>query len=53
MLTNTTDHFKLSKEVEIQKIISTIYAKAENTKKADKLKEAAEERLRLSSERNG
>ncbi|MBR5894094.1 MAG: hypothetical protein IKZ13_00950 [Akkermansia sp.] len=53
VLTNTTDHFKLSKEVEIQKIISTIYAKAENTKKADKLKEAAEERLRLSSERNG
>lgn len=53
VLSNTTDHFKLSKEVEIQKIISTIFRKAGNTKKADKLQESAEERLRLSKERNG
>ncbi len=50
---NTSDHFKLSKEVEVQKIIGDIYEKAGNTKKAEKLRESAEERLRLSKERNG
>ena len=44
---------KLSKEVEIQKIISTIFRKAGNTKKADKLQESAEARLKQSQERNG
>ena len=53
VLSNTSDHFKLSKEVEVQKIIGDIYEKAGNTKKAEKLRESAEERLRLSKERNG
>lgn len=53
VLSNTSDHFKLSKEVEIQKIISTIFRKAGNTKKADKLQESAEVRLKQSQERNG
>ncbi len=53
VLSNTSDHFKLAKEVEIQKIIADIYAKAENEKKANKLREAADERLAQSKERNG
>lgn len=53
VLTNTTDHFKLKKEVEVQKIIADIYAKAENEKKATKLKESADQRLQESKERNG
>lgn len=53
VLSNTSDHFKLSKEVEIQKIIGQIYQKAGNSKKAEKLIESAEERLQQSKERNG
>ena len=53
VLTNTGDHFKLSKEVQIQKIIGSIYKKAGNDKKGDKLIESAEERLQESKQRNG
>ena len=53
VLSNSSDHFKISKEVEIQKVIADIYAKAENEKKANKLREEADERLAQSKERNG
>lgn len=46
-----SDYFKLTKEVEIQKLISQAYAKAGNTKKAEKLFAEATERLSNAKQR--
>ncbi len=51
VLTGTSDHFKLSKEVAIQKMIAEAYRKAGNDRKADKLAESAERRLKNSKEK--
>ncbi len=51
VLTNTGDYFKLSKEVAIQKMVAEAYRKAGNERKADKLTESADNRLKNSKER--
>ncbi len=45
VLTGTSDHFKLTKEVAIQKMVAEAYRKAGNERKADKLSESADRRL--------
>ncbi len=51
VLTNTGDHFKLTKEVAIQKMIAEAYRKAGNERKAEKLSESADRRLKNSQQR--
>ncbi len=51
VLSGTSDHFKLTKEVAIQKMIAEAYRKAGNERKADKLSESADRRLKNSRER--
>ncbi len=51
VLTGTNDHFKLTKEVLIQNMVAHAYEKAGNERKAKKLKESAEQRLKNSKER--
>lgn len=46
VLTGSGDYFKLSKEVAIQRMVASCYEKAGNTKKAEKMVEEAETRLR-------
>lgn len=46
VLSGSGDYFKLSKEVTIQRMVADCYAKAGNTKKAEKMIEEAETRLR-------
>lgn len=49
--TDSTDHFRLSKEVNIQKRVAGMYEKAGNQKKADKMKEEGEARLSESKDK--
>ncbi len=51
VITNTGDHFKLTKEVAIQKMIAEAYKEAGNTRKAEKISEAADARLKASKEK--
>ncbi len=51
VLTGTSDHFKLKKEVAIQKMIAEAYRKAGNDRKADKLSESADRRLKNSTDK--
>ncbi len=51
VLTGTSDHFKLTKEVAIQKMVAEAYRKAGNERKATKLQESAENRLKNSKSR--
>ncbi len=50
VLSETGDYFKLTKEVAIQMQIAEIYRKAGDNRKADKLRDEAEERLQESKE---
>ncbi len=51
VLTNTRDHFKLEKEVDIQKLIARAYHMAGNERKAEKLRDSADKRLKNSQKK--
>lgn len=53
MMSNGSDFFKLKKEVEIQNMIAEAWDKAGNSRKAEKLREFAQERLERGQQQHG
>lgn len=49
--TDTTDHFRIGKEVAIQKKVAGLFEKAGNTRKAEKMIEEGEERVQASKDK--
>ncbi len=52
LITNTDDYFKIKKEYDIQMLLVKAHEKAGNTRKAEKLKEAATLRLKASAQKS-